>query len=106
MSTVPIVTFLSDTERALVVALLEERLTKLRTTICRTEHTRDTASLDYLVETTVALLDKLYQTSAVGYRVSPEPERTPPQEARHELPSVSPLRAVKTQSECSKEDRE
>jgi hypothetical protein len=101
-----IVTFLSDTERALMIALLEERLTKLLMTICRTAHTRDTASLDYLVETTAALLDKLYQTSAVGRRVSTAPERIPPQEARRKSPSASPLQAIKTQSECSKEDRE
>ena len=106
MSTVPVVTFLNDTERALVIALLEERLTKLLTTICRTEHTRDTASLDYLVKTTVVLLDKLHQTPAVGYRVPTAPERIPPKAARHESPSASPLRAIKTQRDCSKEDRE
>lgn len=69
MSEPQVLTFLTSVERTLVIALLEERLEKLRTTLGRTENTRETASLQYLEETTVTLLDKLHQTSAIGQGV-------------------------------------
>jgi|GEM_PF-4643890 len=75
MSGMNVLIFLDDTERALVMALLEERLDKLLTTIRRTDNTDETASLRYLVKTTVTLLDKLHQASAVGHA---PPERPPP----------------------------
>jgi hypothetical protein len=75
MSETHVLTCFTSGERTLVIALLEKRLKKLRTTLGRTEHTRETASLQYLVETTGTLLDKLHCASVLDQSVTMLPER-------------------------------
>ena len=69
MSEGNIVTFLTDIERTLVIALLEERREKLLATLRRTDNIGKMESLQYLVKTTATLRDKLQHASTIDHSV-------------------------------------
>ena len=69
MTRTHVLTFLSDSERQLIVALLEERLGTLSETLERTDNTGEMTPIRDQIKGTVTLLDNLHRTSAAGHGV-------------------------------------
>ena len=75
MTRTHVLTFLSDSERQLIVALLEERLGTLSEILGRTGNTGEMTPIRDQIKGTVTLLDKLHRTSAAGHGVPASSER-------------------------------